>query len=75
VQRSEGRRTRGMGQLARRLDQDGALRDDVTRAEAAHLLWVLTSFEAFDLLYTGRSLDAEAVADLLVATAVRSLLG
>jgi len=74
IQRGEARRTRGMRQLARRLDEDGALRGDVTRAQAERLLWVLTSFEAFDLLFAGRGLEAEAVADLLVATAERSLL-
>lgn len=74
VQRGDARRTSGMRQLARRLDEAGALREGVSRAEAAHLLWVLTSFEAYDLLHAGRNLSVEAAADLLVATAERSLL-
>jgi hypothetical protein len=35
---------------------------------------VLTSFESFDLLYTGRGLSTDAVADVLTATAERALL-
>ena len=42
--------------------------------DAAHILWVITSFDAFDLLYTGRGLPLEEVARLLVATAERALL-
>ena len=42
--------------------------------EAADVLWTLTSFDAFDLLYTGRSLSPAAVADRLIATAERALL-
>ena len=41
---------------------------------AAHLLWVLTSFDAFDLLYTGRGLPADEVAEALIDTAERTLL-
>jgi hypothetical protein len=35
---------------------------------------VVTSFESFDLLYTGRGLPTETVAELLIATAERALL-
>jgi hypothetical protein len=35
---------------------------------------VLTSFDSFDLLYTGRALAVEEVADRLVDTAERGLL-
>ena len=42
--------------------------------DAEHILWVLTSFDSFDLLYTGKGLSAEAVADMLFATAERALL-
>ena len=58
---------------ARRLAEQGALRPDVTEAEAADLLWLLTSFDAFDILYTGRSLPAELVAATLITTAERAL--
>jgi hypothetical protein len=37
-------------------------------------MWVLTSFPAFDQLYTGRGLSVEETADTLIAMAERSLL-
>ena len=44
-------------------------------AQAEHILWVLTSFESFDSLYTGaEGLPTDAVADLLFETAERALL-
>ena len=51
-----------------------ALRDGVTAEAAADLLWVLTSFESFDLLLTGRGLSADEAADVLVETAERALI-
>ena len=74
VERMLDDRRRHMRRLARRLDDAARCAPDVTRAQAAHLLWVLTGFEAFDQLYDGQGLDAEAVADLLVAAAERSVL-
>jgi AcrR family transcriptional regulator len=74
VERMLDDRRRHMRLLAKRLDEAGALRAGVTRAQAAQLLWVLTGFEAFDQLYDGQGLGAEAVADLLAATAERSVL-
>jgi AcrR family transcriptional regulator len=74
VERMVDDRRRHMRRLARRLREHGALRSGVTEAQAAHLLWVLTSFETFDQLFDGQGLDAEAAADLLVATAERSVL-
>jgi AcrR family transcriptional regulator len=74
VERMLDDRRRHMRRLARRLREHGALRSSVTEAQAAHLLWVLTSFETFDQLFDGQGLDAEAAADLLVATAERSVL-
>jgi AcrR family transcriptional regulator len=74
VQRLEEGRAGGMRRLARRLADHGLLREGVTAEAAADLLWVLTSFDAFDLLYTGRSMPAEDVARVLVETAERSLL-
>ena len=41
---------------------------------AADRLWVLTSFDAFDLLYSGRGLSANEVARVLVDTAERTVL-
>lgn len=73
VQALDQGRAIGMASRARRLAEQGALRPDVTEAQAAHELWLVTSFDAFDVLYTGRSLPAEQVAALLIATAERTL--
>lgn len=74
VRRIEEERTAGMARLARRLAEQGELRPGVSLDEAENVLWVLTSFESFDLLYTGRGLSTEAAAELLIATAERALL-
>jgi hypothetical protein len=49
------------------------LRPEVTGDQAADLLWLLMSFDSFDLLYTGRSPSADEVTTTLTATAERSL--
>ena len=74
MQRSEQRRAKGMLWLARRLARDGALREGLTVTQAADRLWVLTSFDAFDLLYDGRVRSARAVAGVLVDMARHSVL-
>ena len=74
VQRSEQRRTKGMMRLAQRLARHGLLREGLGAKRAADRLWVLTSFDAFDLLYTGRGLTANEVARVLVDMAERSVL-
>ena len=74
MQRSEQRRAKGMLWLARRLARDGALREGLTAKQAADRLWILTSFDAFDLLYNGRGRSARAVAGVLVDMAGRSVL-
>jgi AcrR family transcriptional regulator len=74
VRKREASRAAGMARLARRLGEQDLLRPGVSVEAAEHILWVLTSFESFDLLYTGRGLSTEAVADLLFATAERALL-
>jgi hypothetical protein len=74
IRRREAARARGMARIGRELAGQGALRDGVTARQAAHLVWLLTSFESFDLLYTGRGLSVDQVADTLVATAERTLL-
>jgi len=73
VARMEQRRAAGMAYLAQRLAEQGVLRPDVTVDQAADLLWVLTSFDTFDLLHTGRGLSAEQIAEVLITTAERSL--
>ena len=74
MQRSEQRRTRGMMRLARRLARHRLLREGLGAKGAADRLWVLTSFDAFDLLYSGRGLSANEVARVLVDMAERSVL-
>jgi AcrR family transcriptional regulator len=70
----EAERSRGMARLARRLEEQGLLRADVPVEDAAHILWVVASFESFDALFTGRGLSLEETTRLLVATAERALL-
>jgi AcrR family transcriptional regulator len=74
VRKREESRAAGMARLARRLGEQDLLRPGVSVEDAEDILWVLTSFESFDLLYTGRGLSTEEVADLLFATAERALL-
>jgi AcrR family transcriptional regulator len=74
MQRSDQRRAKGMMRLARRLARHGLLREGITAKQAADRLWVMTSFDAFDLLYSGRGLSADDVARVLVDVAERSLL-
>jgi hypothetical protein len=73
VQRGEDRRAGGMAYLAQRLAEQGRLRPDVSVAEAGHILWLMTSFDAFDLLYSGRGLPVDEVARLLVTAAERAV--
>jgi hypothetical protein len=73
VQRLEQGRADGMARLAQRLADQQALRADVTAGQAADLLWLLTSFDSFDLLYTGRELSIQETAATLITTAGRSL--
>ena len=73
IQRWEDRRARGMTAQAGRHAYEGALRSDVTAEDAAHMMWVLTSFAAFDLLYTGQGLSVEDTAETLIAMADRSI--
>ena len=63
-----------MRNLAGRLEAQGFLRDDLSRDEAAQVLWVLTSFATFDQLFRERGLSAAGVTDRLRAMAGRTLL-
>jgi len=67
-------RWEGMVHLARRLHDAGHLRADRAVTEAAEALWVLTSFDAFDQLFTGRDLPPGAVAERLTMMAESALL-
>jgi AcrR family transcriptional regulator len=73
VQEMEKGRAGGMATHARRLAEQQMLLPDVTVDEATDLLCLLTSFDSFDLLHTGRGLPVEKVAKLLITTAERSL--
>jgi AcrR family transcriptional regulator len=74
IGKKEENRSGGMTHLAQRLADQDLLRPDVTVAQAADMLWVLASFETFDLLYTGRTLDIDHVVELLITMAERTLL-
>lgn len=73
IHRIEENRAGGMAHLAQQLADQGVLRPGVTAAEAADILWVLYSFDTFDLLYTGRGLSTDQVAQRLLATVHRTL--
>ena len=73
IRRVEMHRRGGMEHLARRLDEAGMLRPDVTVDEAIEVLWVTCSFESFDLLFAGRGLPLDHVIDRLATMAERSL--
>ena len=62
-----------MAAQAQRLAEQRILRADVTVDAATDLLCLLTSFDSFDLLHTGRGLPAAAAAELLITAAERSL--
>lgn len=73
VQRMEHGRAAGMTELCDRLAARHLLRPGLTAAAAADLLCLLTSFESFDLLHTGRGLPVATTAELLADTAERTL--
>ncbi|MGI5128488.1 TetR/AcrR family transcriptional regulator [Pseudonocardia sp. CA-107938] len=74
IRRLEDGRAAGMARLAHRLAEQGVLRPDVTADRAADVLWLLTSFDGFDLLHTGRQRPVDEVVTALITTAERSLL-
>jgi AcrR family transcriptional regulator len=73
IARSERRRYESMGWVADRLDAQHGLRPGVPPEQAAHVIWVLASFDAFDLL-AARGLAPEEVTRILVETAEAALL-
>ena len=66
-------RAEGQRRMAERLAEQGHLHADITVEEATDILWVITSFETFDQLYTGRALSEEDTAARLVTMAERTL--
>jgi len=73
IGRIERQRTAGMAGLALRLKRAGELRDGMGAKRAAHFIWIAASFEAFDLLYSGRGLPPDQVAEILVEGAERAV--
>jgi AcrR family transcriptional regulator len=71
---AERRRAEGMADLARRLHEQKLLRAGLTPERAAHVIWLLSSFDAYDLLATGRQLPPDEIVDILADTAERTLL-
>ena len=74
LKRFERGRWPGMRNLAGRLESQGYLRHELSRDEAAQILWVLTSFPTFDQLFRERGLSAGGVADRLRVMAEHTLL-
>jgi AcrR family transcriptional regulator len=75
VDKMNKERSGGMAHLARRLAENGLLRTDVSVDEAANVLWMLFSFESFDLLYTARGLGIDETIHTIITTAERALIG
>jgi hypothetical protein len=73
IARGEQKRFDSMGWLADRLHEQKHLRRNVTPEDAAHTIWLLASFDAYDLLASGRSLEPEAVTRILRETAEHAL--
>jgi AcrR family transcriptional regulator len=73
MQRADEGRAGGMEYLAKRLAEQDLLRPDVTEEEAANILYLMTGFDSFDQLYTGRGLPVDEVSRLMVATAERAV--
>jgi AcrR family transcriptional regulator len=60
--------------LVTRLEEAGHLSPGLPAARALDILWVLSSFEAFDQLFAGRDRAVDEVADILADVAVRALV-
>ena len=73
VRRMDEERAGGMARLAGRLAEQGVLREGLSVEDAEHVLWVLTSFESFDALYTGRGMSTDRTVELLIEMAERAL--
>ena len=69
MRRADEARAGGMEYLARRLLEQDVLRPGLDVDDAAHILFVLTGFDAFDALYTGRGLPVDDVARLVAVAA------
>jgi AcrR family transcriptional regulator len=68
VERIEANRADGMAWGSRRLARQKQLKPGISARRAAHVLWLVASFDAFDLLYTGRGLSARETGRILADT-------
>jgi len=66
-------RAGGMARLAQRLADQEILRPELTVAEATDVLWLLTGFDSFDALHTGRQRSVRRTARMLADLAERAL--
>jgi AcrR family transcriptional regulator len=73
VDRIEAYRAEGMAWGAGRLARQKQLRPGVSARTAAHVLWSVAGFDAFDALYTGRGLSAKQTARILAETFERAV--
>ena len=73
LSRVEQQRLPLLTRLVERLAEAGHLAAGCSQRRAVDVLWLLSSFEAFDQLFTGRQLPAEEVAGILADLATRSL--
>jgi hypothetical protein len=73
MQRANEGRAGGAEYMAKRLAEQGLLRPDVTEQEAANILYLMTSFDTFDQLYTERGLPVDEVSRIMVGTAERAV--
>ncbi len=74
IDRAESLRADGIGRLALRLHDQGFLRPGLSAGEAADVIWVLASFDAFDTLTTARGLTPDEAAAHIIRTAEAALL-
>jgi AcrR family transcriptional regulator len=61
-------------ELAQRLAEQGRLRPGCSMEQAVRTLWLLSSFEAFDQLFTGLALNSDAVTHHLCELVDQSLV-
>jgi AcrR family transcriptional regulator len=71
--RVEQQRLPLLTRLVERLADAGHLAAGCSKSRAVDVLWLLSSFEAFDQLFTARQLPVEEVAGILADLAARSL--
>lgn len=71
----EGHRLPLLTRLVERLSAAGRLSPDISPDRALDVLWVLSSFGAFDQLFAERHLTVAAASDVLADVAVAALLG